>query len=239
MRINKYLAHCGVASRRKAETLINEGRVTINGEVVTELGTYIYENQVVALDGEPVESPEQYKTLIIHKPVEYIVSQDDPQGRKLIYELLPPGLKHFRYVGRLDFLSRGLLIMTEDGELSRRLTHPDFQLEREYHVTLNRELGPRSIRKMENGVEIEGGHVSRPELIKSEGKTADIILYEGKKREVREMMKALGYRVQDLLRLRYGPIKLDDLPEGEYRILSKEEQEGLYEIVQEAPRPRY
>lgn len=232
MRLNKFLAHCGVGSRRKVENFISAGRVKIDGQVVRELGTQVLDGMQVSFDDVNIDIPESLRTIVFHKPVECLCTQSDPQGRRIIYDLLPPEFKNFRYIGRLDYLSRGLLLLTEDGELARRLTLPDYAVEREYKVLLNRELGPKSLRKMENGVEIEGGHVSRPQKIKSEGKTADIVLCEGKKREVRLMMRALGYRVQDLLRVRYGPIQIEDVPEGHYRELVPDELDVLYDMVQ-------
>jgi 23S rRNA pseudouridine2605 synthase len=232
MRLNKFLAHCGVGSRRKVENFISAGRIQINGEIIRELGTQVQEGMQVTFDGTLVNIPESLRTIVFHKPIECLCTASDPQGRQLIYDFLPPEYKHFRYVGRLDFSSRGLLLMTEDGELARRLTLPDYAVERQYHVQLNRELGPKSLRKMEAGVEIEGGHISRPQKIKSQGKSADIVLCEGKKREVRLMMRALGYRVQDLLRVRYGPITLDGVSEGGFRELIPDELDVIYEMVQ-------
>lgn len=232
MRLNKYLAHCGVGSRRKVESFISAGRVRIDGAVIRELGTQVLDDAVVTFDDEVVQIPQSLRTIAFHKPIEALCTQSDPQGRRIIYDLLPPEYKHFRYVGRLDFQSRGLLLMTEDGELARRLTLPDYAIEREYRVELNRELGPKSLRKAQEGVEIEGGHISHPRIIKSEGKTADIILSEGKKREVRLLMRALGYRVQDLLRVRYGPIVIKGIPEGHFRELVPEEMDMIYDMVQ-------
>jgi 23S rRNA pseudouridine2605 synthase len=223
MRLQKFLAGAGVSSRRKAEDLISAGKVKVNGEVVTELGTKIDDaKDVITVSGKKIESAETI-WIALHKPRGYLSTRKDPEGRPTVYDLLPPALHTLFYVGRLDLDSEGLLLMTNDGDTANRLLH--------YEVLIRGELKPDRIDRLLEGVELEDG-IARAENVKVLGVTRNemrlrLALREGKKREVRRMLWAVGHKVLRLKRLSYGPIKLDRLPEGKWRKLSEDELRTL------------
>lgn len=227
MRLQKFLAGAGVSSRRKAEDLISAGKVKVNGEVVTELGTKIDDaKDVITVSGKKIESAETI-WIALHKPRGYLSTRKDPEGRPTVYDLLPPALHTLFYVGRLDLDSEGLLLMTNDGDTANRLLHPRYEVERVYEVLIRGELKPDRIERLLEGVELEDG-IARAENVKVLGVTRNemrlrLTLREGKKREVRRMLWAVGHKVLRLKRLSYGPIKLDRLPEGKWRKLSEDE----------------
>ncbi len=233
MRLNKYLAQAGVASRRQAEEWILAGKVEVNGRLTTELSTQVEEGDVVFCEGKKLTLPTEVQVVALHKPRRFLCTQKDPQGRPLIYELLPAHLQHFHYVGRLDFESRGLLLLSNDGELSRRLTLPAYQIPRYYEVTLNRVLRADDQQMIEKGLVLEDGTHFRSAKVKVWGKKVEMRLTEGKKREIREMMRALGYRVVDLFRTAYGCIEIGDLAEGSWRKISTEELDELQKMVEQ------
>lgn len=232
VRLQKFLANAGVASRRKAEELISAGRVRVNGQVVTELGTKIDDDaDNVVVDGKTVGKAT--KTWIaLNKPRGYVSTRDDPQGRRTIYDLLPEHLHTLFYVGRLDADSEGLLLLTNDGDAAHRLLHPSFEVPRIYDVVVEGSVQAATVRRLLSGVELEDG-VARAESVKvSPARNADesrvrLLLREGRKREVRRMMAAVGHRVRRLKRISYGPVELGKLPSGEWRKLSPEELEKL------------
>ena len=233
MRINKFLAKTGLASRRQSENLVIQGKIEINGVVIEDLSTQVdIENDEVTYQGKVLELPSESKVIAINKPKGYLCTQFDPQQRETIYELIPKPLQHLHYIGRLDYQSRGLLLLTDDGELSRRLTHPEFEIPRYYLVTLNHELDVESKVKLEAGLLLDDGTQFRPAKVKVFGKKVEMRLVEGKKREIREMMHALDYKVKDLQRVSYASIELDDLEEGQWRVLSVEEVDELYNSVE-------
>jgi 23S rRNA pseudouridine2605 synthase len=231
MRLQKFLAGAGVSSRRKAEDLISAGKVKVNGEVVTELGTKIDDaKDVITVSGKKIESAETI-WIALHKPRGYLSTRKDPEGRPTVYDLLPPALHTLFYVGRLDLDSEGLLLMTNDGDTANRLLHPRYEVERVYEVLIRGELKPDRIDRLLEGVELEDG-IARAETVKVLGVTRNemrlrLALREGKKREVRRMLWAVGHKVLRLKRLSYGPIKLDRLPEGKWRKLSEDELRTL------------
>ena len=141
MRINKFISLCGIASRRAADALIEEGRVQVNGETIKDLGHQVDENaDNVVVDGKPVKLPRKTTTIMFHKPAGCVCTKTDPQGRRTVYDYLPPAYQSLKYVGRLDLQSRGLLLFTDDGELLHRLTHPSFEIPRSYYVCTDRPL---------------------------------------------------------------------------------------------------
>jgi pseudouridine synthase len=231
MRLQKFLAGAGVSSRRKAEDLISAGKVKVNGEVVTELGTKIDDaKDVVIVSGKKIESAETI-WIALHKPRGYLSTRKDPEGRPTVYDLLPPALHTLFYVGRLDMDSEGLLLMTNDGDTANRLLHPRYEVERVYEVLIRGELKPDRIERLLEGVELEDG-IARAENVKVLGVTRNemrlrLTLREGKKREVRRMLWAVGHKVLRLKRLSYGPIELERLPEGKWRKLNADELRTL------------
>ena len=231
VRLQKYLSRAGRASRREAERLMQEGRVRVNGEVVSELGTRVVPGRdVVELDGERVVVPPQV-WVAFHKPPGVLTTRSDPHGGKTVYELLPDELRGLRYVGRLDRDAEGLLLLTNDGEGAHRLQHPSGEIEREYRAEVAGTVGQEALRRLERGVELEDGVARARRAVLVEAgpvtSTVDLVLTEGRKREVRRMMSAVGHHVLRLQRIRFGSVRLGDLEPGAYRELSDEEVEGL------------
>ncbi len=231
MRLNRFLALCGVGSRRSVEPLIQNGQVTVNGAVMLDMSYRVHPMDKVEFDGKLCYPPEKETFLILNKPRKYLCTKDDPQGRPTVYDLLPEHLQNLHYVGRLDFESRGLLMFTDNGELSRRLTHPSYGIQRMYKVTLDRTFAQKDAEVIENGLILRDGTKFRPAKVKIFDDFVEMILREGKKREIREMMKALGYRVFDLKRESYAGIKLGKLLEGKTRVLDEESLVKLHRKV--------
>ena len=240
-RLQKFLASAGIASRRHCEALILVGRVAVNGRVVSALGTKVDpERDRVTLDGQPVETSPQAIYLLLHKPPGYVTTADDERGRPTVTQLLPPSHQRVFPVGRLDMRSEGLLLLTNDGEVAHRLTHPRYGTEREYQVLLEGTLSSSALAGLRRGIAVEGRHVT-PVSVEPEKETRKspaeptfwlrIVLREGRKHEVRELCRAAGYPVQRLIRVRYGPLSLGRLPLGEVRSLSRAEVAALKEIV--------
>ncbi len=231
VRLQKFLANAGVASRRKAEELITSGRVKVNGRVVTELGTKVDDAQdVVAVSGKVVR-PAETTWIALHKPRGYLSTRKDPEGRPTVYDLLPPALHGLFYVGRLDRDSEGLLLLTNDGDTANRMLHPRYEVQRVYEVLVRGELKPDRIQKLVDGVELEDG-IATAESVRVLGVARNetrlrLSLREGRKREVRRMLWAVGHKVLRLKRLSYGPIKLGRLPEGKWRKLTEAELRAL------------
>lgn len=239
MRINKFISLCGIASRRAADTLVADGRVQVNGETVTDLGHQIDEaNDVVSVDGKTAVLPRKTKVILFHKPAGCVCTKDDPQGRKTVYDYLPPGYQSFKYVGRLDLQSRGLLLFTDDGELLHRLTHPSYEIPRSYYVWTTKPLSDTAAQRLVDGVDIRDTEdpdaqeeIAFATDVYLENGFAELVLIEGKNREIRRMMRAIGYEIRDLKRVSYCQIQLGDLPAGEFRELTADEMNKLRQAV--------
>ena len=239
VRLQKYLSRAGVASRREGERLITEGRVSVDGRVVTELGTRILPGrQVVCVNGEPVGLGSQ-RWLAVFKPPGYLTTRKDDRGRPTVYSLLPAGGELLFHVGRLDWLTEGLLLFTNDGEAAHRLLHPSYRIPRRYLVEVEGKVGPPEAQRLEHGVALEDG-VARAENVRvaaARGRgrvvTSEIqlTLREGRKREVRRMMEALDLPVKRLVRLSFGPVELGGLRPGKWRALDAEEVRALRAVV--------
>jgi 23S rRNA pseudouridine2605 synthase len=236
MRLNQFLAKAGVASRRKADILIEEGHVSINGKVVTKLGIQVDEiHDKVAIDGKAAQVIPEQIYLMLHKPVSYLVTVEDELGRPTVLDLVGKYRKIVRPVGRLDLNSSGLLILTNDGELAFRLTHPRYEIEKTYFVRCDGFFTDEQIKRLEIGIEIEGKKTSpaKVELV-SRAKNFSrltIAIHEGRKRQVRLMCDALGHRVQSLKRISLGDLELGDLKEGALRHLTPGEVNILKKSV--------
>lgn len=220
-RLQKVLARRGVASRRKAEALILAGRVTVNG-VRAELGMSVSDEDEVRLDGEPVARRGENVTFMLNKPPGYVCSAEDELGRETVMALVPevPGLHP---IGRLDRDSEGLLLLTTDGELTQRLTHPRFEKEKEYRVWCREgTLSAGALAALEQGVTLDDGPAKADVAKLAEG-GCRLVLHEGRKRQVRRMLAAIGYKVERLVRTRVGGLELGELPSGSYRELSAED----------------
>ncbi len=230
------IAHAGICSRRAAEQLIKEGRVTVNGQTVREMGVSVGPEDSVAVDGQTLSTAKQY-TLVLNKPKGVVTTLSDPQGRMTIAKLLPDYGVQLKPVGRLDMDTEGLLIVTNDGELAHRLMHPRYGVEKEYIAVVKGEPGPKSLQKLKQGVYIEGGKTAPaqvellPTVRSNNTSSLRMILHEGRKRQVRQMCEAVGHPVISLKRTRIGPLLLRGMRGGECRLLSKHEVDQLRKLV--------
>lgn len=230
-RLQKVLASAGVASRRDCESLIVAGRVAVNGKTVYELGTRVdLTFDVVTVDGAPVVLPAERVYIMLHKPAGYVSTAEDPQGRPIVLDLVPIPVRVFS-VGRLDVDSEGLLLLTNDGELTHQLTHPSFAVEKEYRALLDRPPDPVVLRDWRAGVMLNGERTAPAwvEVLErtNEGTWIKVVLQEGRKRQIREVARLLGYHVRRLIRVREGNLQLGDLPPGEWRELNADEVRAL------------
>jgi 23S rRNA pseudouridine2605 synthase len=227
VRLQKYLAQAGVASRRASEDLIAAGRVRVNGATVTEPGTRVDPaGDVVEVDGRRVR-PARTAWFALHKPRGYVSTRRDPQGRPTLYELLPRDLHALFYVGRLDLDSEGLILLTNDGDAAHRLLHPRFGIEREYEVELAEPMDDTALRRLRRGVVLDDGPARAERVTRLSPRRVSVTLREGRKREVRRMMGAVGHEVVRLRRVRYGPIRLGALAPGRWRELTEVERASV------------
>lgn len=236
MRLQKFLAHAGIASRRAAERLILAGRVSVNGEIVTKLGSQVNPAvDCVQVDGRLVHLSQRRVYIALHKPAGYVTTVSDPQGRPTVLSLLSGVRERVYPVGRLDLESEGLLLLTNDGELAHLLTHPRYHIPRIYRVWVEGVPSDETLRVFSRGILLEDGVTApaRAELIKKTTSSAvlEITLHEGKKRQVRRMCAALGHPVRRLVRIAFGPLTLGDLPPGRWRYLTSGEVSALYAAV--------
>jgi 23S rRNA pseudouridine2605 synthase len=241
MRINRFLARAGVASRRASEELIRAGRVTLNGQTVTELATDVApDTDRVEVDGRQVGLPESYTYIMLNKPRGTVVTMSDPQGRTTVADLTSGAGARVLPVGRLDADSEGLLILTDDGGLAHKIAHPSFELDKVYEVEATGALSESGRRKLESGVELDGRPTSPAavEVLRaSHNRTrARITIHEGRKRQVRRMFEAVGHQVKSLVRIRVGPLELGELSPGEWRRLTADELAALREALDEGRR---
>jgi len=229
-RLNKFLAHAGVGSRRHCEELIVRGRVTVNGRVVRELGTKVEDTDTVCVDGQPLHG-EKFVYWLVNKPRGYLCSNFDPAGRPLAVDLVPHVSQRVYTVGRLDEESEGLLLLTNDGDLAHRLMHPRFGVEKTYHVQVAGRPTREDIDQLLKGVWLSVGHVRarRVHRLKTQGESTwlEIVLNEGKNREIRRMLARLGHKVLKLRRIAIGPVRLDKLRRGKARRLTSDELQRL------------
>ena len=221
MRLNKYLSKCGLGSRRKCDQLIREGRVRVNHTIVTELSTLVTERDEVRCDGRMV-NPEKTVYILLRKPTGIVTTLHDPQGRRHVGHLIE-GLPLVKPVGRLDMNSSGVLLLTNDGDLHYRLTHPRFQVSKEYVALLDRPLDLQDIRKINAGVELDDGAVAHARVLQYTQKRIELELREGMYREVRRLFETLGYRVMELDRIRFAGLAYAGLKAGDWRHLNPAE----------------
>jgi pseudouridine synthase len=237
-RLQKVLAARGVASRRAAEELIQEGRISVDGRVVTELGTKVDPSrQEIRVGGRVLKQPRSIY-LVLNKPRGYITTASDPEGRRTVYDLLDPSeLRERIYpVGRLDMDSEGLLLMTNDGEFANRVAHPRYRLDKEYNALVEGSPAPGALARLaQGGFLISGGRTSPAEVSiighDAGGTWVRVVIHEGRKRQVRRMMEEIGHPVRRLRRVRLGPLTLAGLPAATYRPLSGEELLRLRRMV--------
>ncbi|QNO16737.1 rRNA pseudouridine synthase [Alkalicella caledoniensis] len=229
-RLQKFMASAGVASRRKSEELILEGKVKVNGQLVTELGFKVSQSDLVEVEGKEIYKPKGHVYYLLNKPTGYVTTVSDPQGRKTVMELVPKDHRVFP-VGRLDIMTEGLLILTDDGELAYKLTHPKHMVEKEYHVKVNGIVAQEHITNLREGIMLDDGKTSpaKVEILNIQGgeATLSLIIHEGKNRQVRRMMEAVGRKVITLRRVKYGNLTLEGVQLGKYRNLTEEEVQWL------------
>ncbi len=235
-RLQKFLSRAGVASRRAAEEMIRAGRVSVNGQVVTEMGTKVDPaRDVVRVDGRRVKLAASPVTVMLHKPSGYVSTRKDPQGRRVVMDLLGEGLRGRLYpVGRLDYDATGLLLLTSDGDLAHRLMHPRYQVPRTYRVTVTGEVSLETLRQLAAGVEIDDREVAATVAVKKreEDKTVlELTVWEGRYHLVKRLLEKVGHPVLKLKRLAIGPLRLGRLTRGVYRMLTAEEVAALKEAV--------
>jgi 23S rRNA pseudouridine2605 synthase len=238
-RLVRFLAHAGVASRRHAEALIASGRVQVNGTPVTTQGTRIDpEQDVVTLDGQLVQGATQHVYVLLHKPVGYVSTAHDPQGRPTVLDLLPPELRRLRVypVGRLDSDTSGLLLLTNDGDFALHLTHPRYSTEKHYEALVQGCPSPSAIQQLQRGVGIredDGSmYKTAPAIVRILRHIGDdcllmLTLHEGRKRQVRRMLAAVGHPIQRLSRVGVGSLTLKGVALGKWRYLTEMERESL------------
>ena len=238
MRLAKYLAHAGVASRRASEQLVFAGRVTVGNDVVRDPARDVDASVVVAVDGEPVRvSNGQRAVYAVNKPRGVVSTAMDPQGRTTIVSLVPSGRRLYP-VGRLDAETTGLILLTDDGELAYRLTHPSFEVPRTYHAKVRRPpVRDGAVRALREGVELDDGRTLPALVRRLAPDKLEITIREGRKRQVRRMCEAVGHPVTELRRVSFGPLGLGRLEEGEHRRLTKTEIERLTTAAGR-PKPR-
>jgi pseudouridine synthase len=233
-RLQKALAHAGVASRRVAEEMIAAGRVQVNGEVVREQGRRVLPDDRIEVDGKPLTGPERLVYYALNKPIDVVSTARDPEGRTTVLDLVPRSSRVYP-VGRLDWDSAGLLLLTNDGELAHRLTHPRYGVEKEYHALVRGHPNQVVLGRLAEGVRLDDG-ITAPARVRrlrvtERGAWIAVTIHEGRNRQVRRMFEALGHGVDRLVRVRVGPIELDELPDGRYRSLTVLELRQLRHLV--------
>lgn len=241
MRLNRFLSQCGVASRRGAEQIILEGRVSINGHIITELATQVAPEDKVIVDGKPVQT-ETPVVIALHKPKGYICSRGDTHDRMTIYDLLPLKMQNLHHVGRLDKDSEGLILLTNRGDLSHKLIHPSQGAEKEYEVVTDKPMDHETMARLVKGMLTEEGHARAERAWLDGAYHAHVVLKQGLKRQIRLMFYQLGFEVVRLVRIRIGWLTLKNLAKGAHRILSPAEVEKFFKDDdrprREAPRVR-
>ncbi len=222
MRINKFVARAGIASRRKAEELILAGEITINDEIVTELGTRVTEDDIVKYKGKEIGVKEEYLYILINKPIGYVSTVKDPYATKTVLDLVKTN-KRVYPVGRLDKDSRGLLLLTNDGNITFKLTHPSSNIEKEYIVRLNMDPLSGEVNLLRDGIPLDGVKTKKAYIKRIKKSLYNVRISEGRNRQIRRMFEYIGYKVIDLKRVSIGSIVDNELKEGEFRYLRDEE----------------
>jgi 23S rRNA pseudouridine2605 synthase len=227
VRLARYLAHAGVASRRSAERLIADGRVTVGGEVVTDPARDVHEASDVTVDGSPIR-PEPREVHVLNKPAGVVSTAKDTHGRPTVTDLVPSERRLYP-VGRLDADTTGLILLTNDGDLANRLIHPRYEVPKTYRARVRPpHLTDAALEALREGVELDDGRTAPADARRAGRGLVEITLREGRKRQVRRMLEAVGHRVVELERVGFGPLTLEGLAEGEHRLVSPEEVERLW-----------
>ncbi len=231
LRLNRYLAMAGIASRRACEDLIRQGLVEVNGKPVHLLSTEIDpEKDRITFDGRPVKVESKHLYILLHKPLNYITTADDEKGRDSVLDLINIAERVFP-VGRLDYDTTGLLLVTNDGELAHRLMHPKYGVDKTYLAELNAKITDEQMAKLRKGIRLSDGLTAPCKAVKIGKELVEITIHEGRNKQVKRMFRKLGFKVRALHRVRYGPISLGKLKYGQWRHLKPFETEALKQIA--------
>lgn len=234
MRLQKYLASCGVASRRAAEKLIAEGHVTVDGQKITEMGVQVEDHQIICVDGKRVRPEGEKHYIMYHKPAGEVTTVSDPEGRATVLDRFRDYPVRLYPVGRLDYDSEGLLLLTNDGDLTERMLHPSMEIDKTYLARVSNQVTPEEARQLERGVMVDGRKTARAKvhILSVQNLFTDMIItiHEGRNRQVRKMVEQIGHQVVMLRRIRFGPLKLGELPRGMWRPLTQEELDALKKL---------
>jgi 23S rRNA pseudouridine2605 synthase len=236
MRLGKHLAHAGIASRRASEALVADGRVTVDGAVITDPARDVTGEEAIAVDGELVRGPGARVVYALHKPAGVVSTAADTHGRPTVVDLVPTGQRLYP-VGRLDAESTGLILLTNDGDLAYALTHPRFEVPRTYRARVNGRPSERALRALREGVVLDDGPTAPAQVRMVSAHEIELTIHEGRKHQVRRMCEAVGHRVIDLRRVAFGPLRLGDLTAGRHRRLTAAEVQRLRDSARE-PQPR-
>ena len=236
MRLQKYMAMCGVAARRKCEEMIAEGRVRVNGNTITQMGTQVEDGDVVEVDGKRIRPEAEKRYVLYHKPAGEVTTVSDEKGRETVMDCFRDFPVRLYPVGRLDYDSEGLLLLTNDGELAQRLTHPSCEVDKVYLARVTGNPRNEALDRLRRGVFMEGDerrtYPAQVRVVRDEALYSDILvtIHEGRNRQVRRMFDAVGNKVLLLRRVQFGPLKLGELRRGEWRELTQEEIDALHEL---------
>ena len=234
MRLQKYLSSCGVASRRTAEKLIAEGHVTVDGQKITEMGVQVEDHQIICVDGKRVRPEGEKHYIMYHKPAGEVTTVSDPEGRATVLDRFRDYPVRLYPVGRLDYDSEGLLLLTNDGDLTERMLHPSMEVDKTYLARVSNQVTPEEARQLERGVMVDGRKTARAKvhILSVQNLFTDMIItiHEGRNRQVRKMVEQIGHQVVMLRRIRFGPLKLGELPRGMWRPLTQEELDALKKL---------
>ncbi|MBB6478796.1 pseudouridine synthase [Spirochaeta isovalerica] len=228
VRLQLYMARCGVASRRKCEEIISQGRVSVNGSVVIQPGTKVDDDDRVTMDGRLIKPTRKNIYIALHKPSKFLCSNEDPDGRSLAIDLISPVIKQRLFnVGRLDYLTSGLIFFTNDGDFAKKMTHPSSHVEKEYVVTTKKEIPEELMENFKKGIYV-GGEFFKMKSYKLNGtNSVNIVLEEGKNRELRKVFQSQNINVKKVHRIRIGNVKLTGINSGHFRHLSEREIKSL------------
>ena len=226
MRLNRFLAAAGLGSRRHCDELIAAGRVTINGKTCTDYSAEPDARDHVKVNGKLVHVAAPF-TIMLHKPVGFVSTRRDPRARDTVFDLLPAKFSRLFNIGRLDAQSEGLLLLTNDGDLAQSLTHPRYQIEKEYEVILDHPWEPTLASKLLRGIFLDNRRAKIAQLYSISPTHLRVVLQQGINRQIRRMFEAVGYRVKRLIRIRIATLRLSDLPRGRWRALSERELNSL------------
>jgi 23S rRNA pseudouridine2605 synthase len=226
LRLNRFLASAGIGSRRHCDELIAAGRVTINGKACTDFSAQPAPRDHVKVDGKLVHIAPAL-TIMLRKPAGFVSTRKDQHARNTVFDLLPKKFSRLFNIGRLDAQTEGLLLLTNDGDLAQRLTHPRYKIEKEYEVTLDRPWDPAFAPKLLRGIFLDGQRAKITRVHSISPTRLRVVLRQGINRQIRRMFEAVGYRVKHLVRVRIGNLRLADLPRGHWRALTKRELQSL------------